>query len=74
MTSKSGCAFGQVSRQMITDMSKDIGEIRKGVDGTRDDIKLLFNHQSNRLPLWATILFTIGGSIITGLIIWTSTH
>ncbi len=60
------CAYGMVTRQMVDDIKKDISEIKK-------DVKSMANHYSRRLPGWATILFTIGGSLITGLIIFSLT-
>jgi len=47
---------------MINDIKKDIGEINVC-------IQKLTNHYSKRLPLWATILFTILGSLVVGLIV-----
>lgn len=74
MVFKGPCQYGAVNRQMITDIKEDVSEVAKKID--KMDVKLddLFNHQSSRLPLWATILFTIGGSLIVGLIVWTVAH
>ena len=51
-------------------------ENRVMIEGLKEDIEKLgtkvetaFNHMSSRLPTWATILFTILGSIVTGLIV-----
>ena len=66
---KNGCAFGQVSRTMIEDMRTDIKEIKSGIEGLGTKQVELFNHQSNRLPLWATILFTLLSSLVVGLIV-----
>ena len=79
------CAYGQVNREMITNLKQDVKSIKDGMKDLSEnfnssmgvlDSKLteLFNHQSNRLPMWATVLFTIGGSILTGLSVWIITH
>jgi len=68
-----GCSYGQVTRQMVVDIKEDTGCIRQKVEDMEKNLSIkmddLYNHQSNRLPLWCTILFTIGGSLIVGLII-----
>ena len=73
-----GCAYGKVNRTMIENLVHNFEEfkteVRKGITEIKDGQKELFNHQSNRLPMWATIMFTIGGSLITGLVIWALTH
>jgi len=73
-----GCAYGKVNRNMIDNLTEDFKdfrtEMRRGVVEIKDGQRELFNHQSNRLPLWTTILFTIGGSLITGLLIWAVTR
>ena len=50
------------NRIMIDGIKKDVSEIKECV-------QKLTNHYSKRLPVWATILFTILGSLVTGLII-----
>jgi hypothetical protein len=74
MARNNGCAFGQVTRQMVLDIKEDtscirdkVGDMEKNLSAKMDD---LYNHQSSRLPIWATILFTVGGSLIVGLIVW----
>ena len=56
------CAYGEVTREMVN-------EIKDKIDKLDCRMTELFNHQSSRLPLWVTILFTILGSLVTGLII-----
>lgn len=69
----SGCAFGKVSRNMIENQRRDFDSfktyISKEFDDLKDTNKILYNHLSSRLPMWATILFTILGSLVTGLIV-----
>ena len=50
------------NRIMLEAVKTDITEIKAS-------IKLISNHYSKRLPLWASILFTIFGALITGLIV-----
>lgn len=78
MAKNNGCAYGQVTRQMVIDIKEDttcimekVDEMKKELNQKMDD---LYNHQSSRLPLWVTILFTVGGSLIVGLIVWAVTH
>jgi len=58
----SAMILARENRIMIKDIQKDIGEIKTS-------IQKLTNHYSRRLPLWATILFTIFGSLIVGLVV-----
>ena len=58
----SAMILARENRVMINDIKKDIGEIKVST------LKMT-NHYSKRLPIWATILFTILGSLVTGLII-----
>lgn len=73
-----GCAFGKVSRNMIENVSDDFkdfrGEIRKEFIDLKKINTELYNHLSSRMPGWVTIIFTIGGSILTGLIVYVVTH
>jgi hypothetical protein len=73
-----GCAFGAVTREKVEETSRNIEEIKKKLDNLdisiNEKMTELFNHQSNRLPMWVTIFFTLGGSLITGLLIWAVTH
>ena len=67
-------SYSQVTRNMVENLKQDFTELNRKVDERFDkfDVRIteLFNHQSNRLPMWATVAFTIGGSLISGLIIW----
>jgi len=46
-----------------------INEIKEDIKSIRLDIQKLTNHYSKRLPVWATALITILGSLSTGLIV-----
>lgn len=50
------------NRIMINEIKGDIKEIK-------NSIYKLTNHYSKRLPIWASILFTILGALVTGLIV-----
>lgn len=50
------------NRIMIDGVISNILEIKS-------DMKQAFNHMSNRLPLWATLLLTLLFSLVTGLIV-----
>ncbi len=68
-----GCAFGKVTRNMVENQRKEFDEFKTFISGEFTDLKAtnttLYNHLSGRLPTWATILFTILGSLVTGLIV-----
>jgi len=70
----SGCAFGKVSRNMIENVSTDFKdfrtEIRKEFHELKETNTQLYNHLSKRMPAWVTVVFTIMGSLITGLVVW----
>ncbi len=46
-----------------------INEIKTNIKDIKTCVLKLTNHYSNRLPVWATILFTILGALVTGLIV-----
>jgi len=50
------------NRVMINSIKTDIREIK-------DRVEKAFNHMSSRLPTWATILITILGASVTGLLV-----
>jgi len=70
----SGCSFGKVSRNMIENVQDDFkdfrAEIRKEFNDLKDTNTQLYNHLSKRMPAWVTVVFTIMGSILTGVIVW----
>jgi len=45
-----------------------IENLQKNIEDLGNKIEEAFDHMSSRLPMWATILFTILGSLVTGLI------
>lgn len=71
---KNGCAFGQVSREMIVETRKSINRIEDTLNEIRQEQKELFNHQSTRLPFWATAFITFLASLVSALCVWTLTH
>ena len=44
-------AFEAVTREMVS-------EIKVRIDGLDNKVTILFNHQSTRLPLWASTVLT----------------
>lgn len=75
---KEETAFEKVTRNMVENIEKTMDSGFKGFNDRLEKIETtqqeLFNHQSNRLPPWVTIAFTIGGSILTGLVVYVVTH
>jgi len=71
---KDGCSYGNVTRQMVVDIKESIDASFKKIDTSltniKEDNKQLYNHMSSRLPMWASILFTILGSLVVGLIVY----
>ena len=40
----------------------------KRQDRMEQDMRAGFDQVKNRLPIWVTVVFTLGGSILTGLL------
>jgi len=57
------------NRVMITGIKKDIGEVKTSIGNLFTKVDETNNHLSKRLPAWATIIITILGSLVTGLIV-----
>ena len=68
------CSFGKVTRNMVENIKEEHNDFKIYITKEFDDLKTvnvnLYNHLSSRLPAWATILITVLGSMITGLIVW----
>jgi hypothetical protein len=66
-----GCAYGMVNRQMISDIKEDISSIKSDIKSGFARLETgqteLFNHQSSRLPLWVTVVFTTLSGLVVGL-------
>ena len=62
-------AYEQVTRTMVTQIRTDINEIKTQINDIDSKITDLFNHQSSRLPTWATALITLLCSLVTGLVV-----
>ena len=67
------CAFGKVLEQKVINLSEGFEKMEKRfaafetkIDGRMTE---LFNHQSGRVPKWATFLISILASLVTGLIV-----
>lgn len=67
-------AFEQVTREKVEELGKKLDNLQVQFTKFDDRTTEMFNHMSNRLPIWASILFTLMSSLITGLIIWTVTN
>ena len=57
------------NRVMIHDIKKDIKYIKENIGKLFTKVDESFNHLSKRLPAWATIVITILGSLVTGLVV-----
>ena len=57
------------NRIMICDIRKDIKYVKENIEKLFTKVDESFNHLSKRLPTWATIIVTILGSLVTGLIV-----
>ena len=62
------CAYGQVNRVKIDNLSKNfdefVGHINKKFDSLEETNRKLYNHLSSRLPWWGMALITTMGGII----------
>jgi len=63
-----GCEFGRMIKKDMDFLVKKIDIIGSRFDETDTNITKLFNHQSGRLPTWATVTIAILTAIIGGLI------
>jgi hypothetical protein len=69
-----GCAFGQVTREKVESTHACILEIKQQLDEMDDKMTELFNHQSSRLPNWATAIGMFLSALCSGLILWALTR
>jgi hypothetical protein len=58
------------NRIMIENIGREITEIKQGIRNLNERVTDLFNHQSNRLPLWATLFITLLSSTVVGLLVF----
>lgn len=67
-------AYEKVTRNMVDNLKETVEKgfesFEKKIDTFDTNQKELFNHQSSKLPLWATLTLTILGSLVTGLIVY----
>lgn len=68
----SGCAYGEVNRNMIQNLNNGFIEFRDDIKREFNDLRdtniKLYNHLSNRLPPWATAVGAIGIAVVSILI------
>jgi hypothetical protein len=64
------CAYGKVTRNMVENITNEVrtgfNSMEKRLIGIEKNQIDLFNHQSSRLPMWATILITLLSSAVVG--------
>ena len=65
----SAIILARENRIMIKDIRKDIGDVKKNIGKLFTKVDESANHLSKRLPSWATIIITILGCLVTGLIV-----
>lgn len=67
-----GCAYGEVSRNMIENLNNGFSEFREDIRKEFNDLRetniKLYNHLSSRLPPWATVIGAIGIAVLSILI------
>lgn len=63
-----GCEFGRMIKKDMNFLVKKIDVIGSRFDDTDSNITKLFNHQSSRLPTWATVAISILTAMVGGLI------
>jgi len=63
--------FEKVTRERVDNLAQEVKEGFKNMGERLVKIETgqqeLFNHQSNRLPMWATVTITLLTSIVVGL-------
>ena len=63
-----GCEFGRMIKKDMDFLVKKIDSINNRFDETDTNITKLFNHQSNRLPTWATIALSFLTMLVGALL------
>jgi len=63
----SNCPIGVENKTKIDGVKEDVHRIESKIDGIDDRITELFNHQSNRVQPWVTLIITILSSLLVGL-------
>jgi len=51
-------AFQAVTREMVSEIKASVSEINGRIGKLDDKVTILFNHQSTRLPFWASAVLT----------------
>jgi len=51
-------AFQAVTREMVSEIKTSVSEINVRIEKLDDKVTILFNHQSTRLPFWASAVLT----------------
>ena len=66
----SKCAYGMVTREMVTEIKNDVVDIKVSMGKLSDKMTELYNHQSTR-PSWSVSVVI---SILTALVIGLGTY
>jgi len=68
MAKNGGCTYGKVTRNMVENIEDDFKLFRDEMRTEFKELKAtnmkLYNHLSNRLPLWAVAAGTLGTALI----------
>ena len=67
-------AYAQVTREMVLETRRDVTDIKGTLQKMDGKMQEMFNHQSSRLPLWATGIIAFLASLVSGLSIWAITR
>ena len=76
---KTGCTFGIINRERIEVLDKKMEGVDKKLDKIIDGNKEMFNHFTeryesmfeqlrSRVPIWVSVLFTIGGIMLSAML------
>ena len=60
-------AYEQVTREKIDNIEKEINALKDQFSKFDERTTQMFNHMSNRLPFWATIIITLLSSATIGM-------
>ena len=60
-------AYEQVTREKIDNIEKEINALKDQFSKFDERTTQMFNHTSNRLPFWATIIITLLSSATIGM-------
>lgn len=74
MASRTTSGYEKVTRNMVENLASEFNcfkaDLKSEFKELRDTNTHLYNHLSSRVQPWVMWIMTVGGSLITGLVVW----